>query len=175
MCLRGSLMAMKRMILTIAAAGVVLAAFALMACSDDDDDSSEPTAAPTIGGDGEVDPSVALANPTETASGLKYEDIVVGDGESPATGKQVSVHYTGWLVDGTQFDSSVGGEPITYIVGELSLIDGWEEGLATMKEGGIRKLEIPGELGYGPAGRPPVIPPDATLIFEMELVEVTDP
>ena len=105
-------------------------------------------------------------------SGLQYEDLVQGDGPVAETGTQVSVHYTGWLTDGTKFDSSLdSGQPITFQIGTGSIIQGWNEGIRGMKVGGKRKLTIPPHLGYGAGGRPP-IPPNATLLFEVELVAV---
>ena len=108
-----------------------------------------------------------------TESGLKYTDLVVGDGPSPETGQAVTVHYTGWLEDGTKFDSSLDrGQPFTFAIGMGGVIAGWDEGVATMKVGGKRQLVIPSELGYGAQGAGGVIPPNATLIFEVELLSV---
>ena len=109
---------------------------------------------------------------TETDSGLKYSDIVVGDGDQPAgPTSQVTVHYTGWLVDGTKFDSSVDrGTPATFPLNRV--IAGWTEGVGSMRIGGKRKLVIPYQLAYGEAGRGPVIPPKAMLIFDVELLEI---
>ena len=114
-----------------------------------------------------------LSNMTTTASGLQYKDTLVGDGAEVTPGKTVSVHYTGWLQNGVKFDSSLDrGQPFSLNVGLGQVIAGWDEGLVGMKEGGKRLLVIPPELGYGAAGSPPVIPPNATLIFEVEVLEV---
>lgn len=110
---------------------------------------------------------------TTTPSGLKYKDLVVGTGESPQTGKKVTVHYTGTLEDGTKFDSSRDrNDPFTFNIGVGQVIKGWDEGVATMKVGGRRELVIPAELGYGSRGAGGVIPPNATLIFDVELLGV---
>jgi peptidylprolyl isomerase len=109
----------------------------------------------------------------ETASGLQYVDIKEGTGASPKTGQTAVVHYTGWLLDGKKFDSSKDrGQPFNFAVGRGQVIKGWDEGVATMKVGGVRKLIIPPELGYGARGAGGVIPPNATLTFEVELLEV---
>ncbi|MDP6966576.1 MAG: FKBP-type peptidyl-prolyl cis-trans isomerase [Candidatus Marinimicrobia bacterium] len=107
-----------------------------------------------------------------TDSGLKYVDMKVGDGESPQAGQLVTVHYTGWLEDGTKFDSSVDkNRPFEFTIGAGGVIKGWDEGVMTMKVGGKRKLTIPSELGYGARGIGP-IPPNSTLIFEVELLAI---
>ena len=105
-------------------------------------------------------------------SGLKYTDLVVGTGPEATTGSMVSIQYTGRLTDGTQFDSSVGKAPLTFRIGDGTMIRGWDEGVPGMKVGGKRKLTIPPALGYGARGAGGVIPPNATLVFEVELLGV---
>ena len=108
-----------------------------------------------------------------TASGLKYVDLVVGTGAEAQAGKTVTVHYTGWLTDGTKFDSSIdSGKPFSFALGAGRVIKGWDEGVAGMKVGGKRKLMIPPQLGYGARGAGNVIPPNAELIFEVELLDI---
>jgi peptidylprolyl isomerase len=108
-----------------------------------------------------------------TASGLKYEDDQVGQGDMPKSGDICVMHYTGWLEDGTKFDSSVDrGVPFEFPLGMGQVIKGWDEGIATMRPGGKRTLIIPSELGYGPRGAGGVIPPHATLKFDVELLQV---
>ena len=108
-----------------------------------------------------------------TDSGLKYDDLVEGEGDVVAAGQRVTVHYTGWLINGDKFDSSLDrNQPFAFNLGQGQVIRGWDEGVAGMKVGGKRKLTIPPQLGYGAAGAGGVIPPNATLVFEVELLEV---
>ena len=108
-----------------------------------------------------------------TPSGLKYVDQTVGTGDVAVVGKNVSVHYTGWLENGKKFDSSVDrGQPFSFPLGAGRVIKGWDEGVQGMKVGGKRKLTIPSDLGYGSRGAGGVIPPNATLIFDVELLGV---
>jgi peptidylprolyl isomerase len=114
-----------------------------------------------------------MADAVTTASGLKYVDDVVGAGDSPTKGKKVKVHYTGRLTDGKKFDSSVDrGQPFEFIIGVGQVIQGWDEGVISMKVGGKRQLIIPSELGYGARGAGGAIPPNAELIFDVELLGV---
>lgn len=110
---------------------------------------------------------------TKTDSGLEVIEIAVGTGDSPKAGDIVSVHYTGWLENGTKFDSSVDrGQPLSFPLGQGMVIPGWDEGIALLKVGGKSRLIIPAELGYGAGGAGSVIPPNSTLIFDVELVAV---
>lgn len=134
----------------------LLAAFA--ACADDG------------GGDAASD---CNTDEVETDEGLVYQDIECGDGAEADSGDTISVHYTGQLEDGTEFDSSEGGEPISFVLGSGQVIQGWDLGFEGMRVGGKRTLRIPPDLAYGPAGSPPAIPPNSTLLFDVELVDVT--
>jgi FKBP-type peptidyl-prolyl cis-trans isomerase len=146
--------------------GSTLALFALVLSACGGSDSGGGAAA---GGDFKVD-SAAL---TKTASGLQYQDVTAGNGAEARDGQLAVVHYTGWLTDGTKFDSSRDrGEPFSFPIGAGQVIPGWDEGVAGMKVGGRRKLVIPANLGYGDMGAPPVIPPGATLVFDVELLDL---
>ena len=110
---------------------------------------------------------------TSTPSGLRYQDVKQGDGAEATADRTVSVHYTGWLPNGEKFDSSRDrNQPFGFTLGAGQVIAGWDEGVAGMKVGGRRKLVIPADLGYGTAGAPPAIPPGATLVFDVELLDV---
>jgi len=127
-----------------------------------------PDAPATIAGN-----NMTEENTISTASGLKYVELKEGDGASPTTGQTVVVHYTGTLEDGTKFDSSRDrGSPFQFKIGVGQVIKGWDEGVGTMKVGGRRKLIIPPDLGYGARGAGGVIPPNATLVFDVELLKV---
>ena len=153
---------------------VLLAALMLLtaACGGGDDGDTEAG--------GGTDEETAAASdgdcstePTTTDSGLQIKEIECGDGEAAEKGDTLEVHYDGRLENGTKFDSSRDrGETFEFQVGAGQVIQGWDEGLIGMKIGGTRELTIPPELGYGEAGSPPVIPPNSTLIFEVELVDI---
>jgi FKBP-type peptidyl-prolyl cis-trans isomerase len=117
-------------------------------------------------------PPTPSSTATTTASGLIYEDLQAGDGATAQSGDSVSVNYTGWLADGTQFDSSIGGAPLDFTIGAGSVIAGWDEGVAGMRVNGTRLLVIPPSLAYGAAGSGTTIPANATLTFEVQLVAI---
>jgi len=121
----------------------------------------------------EGEQNVANQEMITTASGLQYRDELVGGGAEANQGSHVSVHYTGTLENGSKFDSSRDrGQPFEFLLGSGMVIRGWDEGLQGMRVGGRRRLVIPGALGYGARGFPPVIPPNATLVFDVELLGI---
>ncbi len=165
---------------------IVFALALILFVIDGDDDGVAPpivSASPTVQvstpeplpSPGPATPPTVDTEPTFTDTGLGIIDIETGTGETPEAGQTLAVHYTGWLSeDGTKFDSSLDrGTPLEFPLGAGQVIPGWEEGLATMKVGGIRRLIIPAELAYGEAGRPG-IPPNAELTFDIELLEIKD-
>lgn len=132
-----------------------------------------PPPGPKAPGDFDKKPFKGNGKVVKTASGLQYEDMTIGKGATAEPGKTCSMHYTGTLTDGTQFDSSRDrNEPFPFQLGAGQVIPGWDEGVAGMKVGGRRKLIIPYAQAYGEAGRPPTIPPKATLVFDVELMDV---
>jgi FKBP-type peptidyl-prolyl cis-trans isomerase FkpA len=130
--------------------------------------------APVGAADAPAAPSKTTGKGTKTASGLQYWDLKKGTGAVAKAGQTVKVHYTGWLTDGKMFDSSVTrGEPFEFKLGAGMVIKGWDEGVAGMKVGGKRQLRIPPDLGYGARGAGGAIPPNSTLVFDVELLGVS--
>jgi FKBP-type peptidyl-prolyl cis-trans isomerase len=152
---------LKRLIIVLMAAGFI-------ACGRSADRDSAP------GKDGfSASLGVDTAAMTKTPSGLRYQEVAAGQGKEATRGRAVSVHYTGWLPNGEKFDSSRDrNQPFGFTLGAGEVIAGWDEGVAGMRVGGRRKLVIPPDLGYGTAGAPPDIPPGATLVFDVELLDV---
>lgn len=157
--------------------GLGLVLFALLVTAAGCGGDAEPAGEVAVGGPPEEmnfapELEIDLSQMQQASSGLYTRDVTVGSGETATPGNAVAVHYTGWLPDGTQFDSSVGGDPFVFDLGAQQVIQGWDEGVAGMREGGVRQLVIPSELAYGPSGAGGVIPPNATLVFRVELLDV---
>ena len=147
---------------------IVILAITLLALAGMAIAQTAPAKKPAVSG-----PTKVTGEPTKTASGLEYWDIKVGTGATAQTGQHVKVDYTGWLTNGKKFDSSVGtGKPFAFMLGASQVIKGWDEGVVGMKVGGKRQLRIPPDLAYGAAGYPGAIPPNSTLIFDVQLVDV---
>jgi peptidylprolyl isomerase len=170
-----------RQIPILSAAILAVGLLTFGACSGDDDNTTLSTAASAAAhasasatkAAASATGVTALKNPTTTPSGLKYEDEVVGTGAAATNGKKVSVHYVGTLLNGTKFDSSRDrGQPFTFTLGQGQVIAGWDEGVAGMKVGGKRLLDIPANLAYGSRSPSPAIPPNSELLFEVELLGV---
>lgn len=142
----------RRLLMLVPIMFTVLGAVSMSACGEQEPESSESS------------------TPTDS---LVVEDEVIGEGPAAKSGDVVTVHYTGWLTDGTKFDSSLDrNQPFAFVLGQRQVIAGWDQGVAGMKVGGKRKLTIPPDLGYGARGAGEVIPPNATLVFEVELLQI---
>ena len=131
-----------------------------------------PSKSPAAGSSTTKKPAAAAPQTVTTASGLKYADLVVGKGTMPKQGDTVVVNYTGRFTNGKIFDTSVGKKPFEFTLGRGQVIKGWEEGVGTMHVGGKRKLTIPPDLAYGAKGYPGVIPPNSTLVFQVDLLKI---
>lgn len=166
---------MMRLILVSVTLIASLVLFA--ACGDDGEEEVLPTITPpaTEPATEGVLPSVS-GEATVTDSGLQIIEIEAGSGDEAVAGQTVSIHYTGYLADGTKFDSSLDrGQPLTFVLGAGQMIPGFDEGVAGMRVGDKRRLILPPDLAYGPQGRPPLIPPNAELTFDVELMEIAQP
>lgn len=168
----------KRTILWLAIGLIFVGATVVVFAVQGEEESDEPTQGseqPQTQPQQSADESapVDTTGLAEDVTELVVEDLVVGDGAEAKSGNLVTVHYTGWLTDGTKFDSSLDrGQPFEFVLGQAQVISGWDAGVAGMKVGGKRKLTIPPDMGYGAQGAGSAIPPNATLVFEVELLAV---
>ncbi|MDO8987926.1 MAG: FKBP-type peptidyl-prolyl cis-trans isomerase [Coriobacteriia bacterium] len=163
----------KKLMLVAVTAMLFIAAGAMTGCAKEEPVVAPGASTPAPEAPVAEEPAVPAGAETAVVEGLKIQDLVVGTGTQATSGKTVSVHYTGWLEDGTQFDSSVdSGQPFQFALGAGQVISGWDQGVVGMKIGGKRKLTIAPELGYGAQGAGGAIPPNATLIFDVELLDV---
>lgn len=151
-------------------AAALLVAVTAAACGEDATPGSS-SATPASTGSPAAS-ATASGDLVKTASGLQYRDTVVGTGPQPKAGDCIAVGYSGRLADGTEFDASSPGSPVGFLIGVGQVIAGWDEGVLSMNVGGERTLVIPPDLGYGPGGYPPTIPPNATLTFDVKLVGI---
>ena len=166
---------MMRLLLVSVALIASLVVFA--ACGDDGEEEILPAITPPATEPAtEGVPPLVQGEVTVTDSGLQIIEIEAGSGDEAVAGQTVSIHYTGYLADGTKFDSSLDrGQPLTFVLGAGQMIPGFDEGVAGMKVGDKRRLILPPDLAYGPQGRPPLIPPNAELTFDVELMEIAQP
>jgi len=158
-----SLVRLRRRAVALGLAPLLLAACLSGTDSGSPSDPATETYAPSLG--------VNIAQMTKISNALYYQDLITGTGVTAATGKSLSVNYTGWLVDGTQFDTSIGKEPISFTLGVGTVIPGWDLGLLGMRVGGKRRLVIGSDLAYGSGGFG-VIRPNSTLVFDVQLLSV---
>jgi FKBP-type peptidyl-prolyl cis-trans isomerase len=172
---------LKRFYLLVVAGLALIAVVALSGCGAPAQTAAPTSTAPAASSTQPTEPATAQATtPAEVAApaaapvakGLIIKDVVVGKGAVAKAGDKVTVNYTGWLTDGKKFDSSIGKAPFEFTLGAGQVIPGWDQGVAGMKVGGKRKLTIPADLGYGAQGAGGVIPPNATLLFDVELLKV---
>jgi FKBP-type peptidyl-prolyl cis-trans isomerase len=164
---------LKRVSLLLVAGLMALSVLGVMGCTSEPE---SPTEAPVESAP-PVTEETTPAEQAEPVTELKIEDVKEGKGEAAVAGDSLTVHYTGWLTDGTEFDSSKNsGQPFPFTLGAGQVIPGWDQGVAGMKVGGVRKLTIPPDLAYGAGGTPDgTIPPNATLVFEVEIVSIDKP
>ncbi|HUE96054.1 MAG TPA: FKBP-type peptidyl-prolyl cis-trans isomerase [Longimicrobiaceae bacterium] len=144
----------------------------LFGCAEEGAQTGGQTAGPPEAVTYAPELEVDLGAMQRSGSGLYQQDLSVGSGEVATPLTIATVHYTGWLPDGSEFDSSRGGQPFQFQLGAGEVIPGWDEGVAGMREGGVRRLVIPSQLAYGDRGAGGVIPPGATLVFQVELLDV---